>query len=106
MCIFYFSSNLPEVVQFLFEHGTNPNPIYPDGNTAIHYAAKQSASPEVLEVMLSNGAQVDSVNDEGHTPLMVACQSCNKIAACILINNGANVRQKNMHGMLSLQMLF
>ncbi|XP_059170627.1 uncharacterized protein LOC131952123 [Physella acuta] len=95
-------SNLPEVVQYLFDHGANPNPIYPDGNTAIHFAAKQSGSPEVLEVMLSNGAQVDSVNDEGYTPLMLACQTCSKVAACILINNGANVRQKNMHGQTAL----
>ncbi|KAK7491465.1 hypothetical protein BaRGS_00017294 [Batillaria attramentaria] len=88
-----------EAVKFLMENGADPNPMYPGGNSALHYAASLSGPTDVLEMLLSFGADVDVLNNEGSTPLFFATQSNNQFAACVLITNGANVRQKNGHGL-------
>ena len=66
--------------------------------SALHYAASLSGPTDVLEMLLSFGADVDVLNNEASTPLFFATQSNNQFAACVLINQGANVRQKNGHG--------
>ncbi|XP_005093507.2 uncharacterized protein LOC101862335 [Aplysia californica] len=86
-------------VDFLLHNGADPNPIYPGGNSSLHYAASLSGSTDVLELLLSYEAEVDVLNNDGSSPLMFACQANNQYAACVLINNGANVRQKNIHGL-------
>ena len=68
-------------------------------SSALHYAASLSGPTDVLEMLLSFGADVDVLNNEASTPLFFSTQSNNHLAACVLINQGANVRQKNGHGM-------
>ncbi|XP_076450581.1 uncharacterized protein LOC143286742 [Babylonia areolata] len=92
-------SERAEAVRFLMENGADPNPIYPGGNSALHYAASLSGPTDVLEMLLSFGSDVDVLNSEGSTPLFFATQSNNQFAACVLINQGANVRQKNGQGL-------
>lgn len=65
---------------------------------ALHYAAGLSGPSDVLEILVAYRAEIDVVNDEGCTPLFFATQSNNKFAACVLIGQGANVRQKNAQG--------
>lgn len=67
---------------------------------ALHYAAGLSGPSDVLEILVAHGAEIDVVNNEGCTPLFFATQSNNKFAACVLISQGANVRQKNTQGWL------
>ena len=67
---------------------------------AVHYAAALSGSTDVLEILLSYGSELDAINGEGTSPLFFATQSNNQFAACILIEKGANVRQKDMKGLL------
>lgn len=88
-----------EAVRFLMESGADPNPLYPAGNSALHYAASLSGPTDVLEMLLSFGADVDVMNSEASTPLFCATQSNNQFAACILISQGANVRHKNGQGL-------
>ncbi|KAH3877689.1 uncharacterized protein LOC127872130 isoform X2 [Dreissena polymorpha] len=88
-----------EVLKFLLDHGAEPSPKYPGGNTALHYAAGLSGPSDVLELLVSYGAEIDIVNEDGCTPLFFATQSNNKFAACVLISQGANVRQKNSLGL-------
>ncbi|KAK7098620.1 uncharacterized protein [Littorina saxatilis] len=92
-------SERAEAVKFLMENGADPNPLYPGGNSALHYAASLSGPTDVLEMLLSFGSDVDVLNSEGSTPLFFSTQSNNQFAACVLINQGANVRQKNGHGL-------
>ena len=35
---------------------------------------------------------------DGSTPLFIACQANNKFASSVLIDRGADVRAKNIHG--------
>ena len=67
-------------------------------DSAMHYASGMSGSADVLETLINYGADLDPQNDEGNTPVFFAAKSNNQFAACALIEQGANVRQKNMHG--------
>ena len=87
-----------ECVRFLLNQGADPNPLYPGGNSSLHYAASLSGPTDILELLLIHGADVDILNSEGSSPLMFACQANNQFAASVLIAEGANVRQKNVHG--------
>ena len=58
-----------------------------------------AGSTDVLEVLISYGADLDSPNEEHATPLFFACQCNNQYAAHILLTHGANVRAKNLQGM-------
>ncbi|KAL4225169.1 hypothetical protein ACF0H5_015861 [Mactra antiquata] len=88
-----------EAIKFLLDNGAEPNPKYPGNNSALHYAAGLSGPSDVLELLVAYKADIDILNEEGCTPLFFAAQSNNKYAACILIEQGANVRQKNAQGL-------
>ena len=57
-----------------------------------------SGNTDVLDILLEYGADVDAVNEDGATSLFYSCQSNNQFAASVLIENGANVRIKNLQG--------
>lgn len=71
------------------------NPDYKDprdehGNTALHIAAKMN-SPEIAEVLLGHGADIDILNDIYWTPLMVACQAGHDEFVQFLISQHASL---------------
>ncbi|CAG2255852.1 unnamed protein product [Mytilus edulis] len=88
-----------DAVQFLLDNDAEVNPRYPGGNCALHYSAGLDGTSEILELFLSYGADVDPINEEGRTPLFYATQANNQFAACVLLEQGANVRQKDVHGL-------
>lgn len=57
-----------------------------------------SGGTEILELLLSYGAEIDTPNNEGSTPLFFATKSNNQLAACILLAHGANMKFKNGNG--------
>ncbi|CAL1541164.1 unnamed protein product [Lymnaea stagnalis] len=91
-------SSRVDTIKFLLQNGADANPVYEDGNSTLHQATMLSGPTDVLEVLLAFGAQVDHLNNEGSSPLMMACKASNPLAARLLINNGANMRQKNIYG--------
>ncbi|MBI5252377.1 MAG: ankyrin repeat domain-containing protein [Desulfomonile tiedjei] len=64
------------------------------GATALHWASL-GGQPEVVRLLLANGADPKAVDDEGHSALHVACAIHNPEVAKLLIDNGANVNQKD-----------
>ncbi|XP_013397902.1 uncharacterized protein LOC106164510 [Lingula anatina] len=88
-----------EAIKFLLDHGASANPVYPGGNTALHYAASMSHSTEILELLMGYGAEVDAPNEDQATPLFFSTQCNNQSAASVLIENGANYRWKNAQGL-------
>lgn len=60
-----------------------------NGNTALHYCAARKEnlhiSHVIAEMLLEAGAEVNAVNDYGHTPLMLLVQNTPKACAPLLL---------------------
>ena len=78
----------PDAVMTLLSNGADPRIAGPDGNTALHHAAR-CAEPIVAALLLDASADVDAVNREGMTALGVACMNANWNIADFLLDRGA-----------------
>ena len=67
----------PEIVKVLLEHGTDPNEVVADdwqaqsGWTVMHLAASENLTDVVSELLKHPDCNVDKVNIDGSTPLMM-----------------------------------
>lgn len=81
----------------LLSKGADPNVKNVYGQTALHQAASQGV-PKIVELLLANKADVNSISSEGFTPLhAAACNGKNdtrKTVVEILLKSGANVNAK------------
>ncbi|CAN0527849.1 unnamed protein product, partial [Scytosiphon promiscuus] len=83
----------PEVVRALLKHGVDVNHVSPGGYTALHRAVKYGRADllaDVIDLLLSAGADADASTDEGSTPLHLASTrpDCGDMTA-ILLRYGA-----------------
>jgi ankyrin repeat protein len=91
------------VVKFLLDRGANPN-VHDKGQrwTPLHFAARDG-SAEIVSLLLSSGAEVDSIDIFGNTPLWRATFSALGVSSCldcaiILLKAGANPNAANNSG--------
>lgn len=79
---------------------TPDNPLYvdPDGNTPIHFAAKEETGT-MLELLLPHSNKFDEPNNEGCTPLMYARAGK---SVQMLLEKGANVNAQDRSGKTAL----
>jgi ankyrin repeat protein len=73
-----------EIVNYLNIRDSN-------GNTALHYASGLSRTFELAEILIQKGANVNAINNVGHTPLHSACSNGLIETAKILHSNGAEI---------------
>ncbi len=78
----------PEAVMTLLANGADPRVADADGNTPLHHAAR-STDPGVAALLRDAAADIDALNDEGFSPLGVACASGNWRLAKFLLERGA-----------------
>jgi Ankyrin repeats (3 copies) len=83
--------DVPNVVEWLINHGASIDARGPNDWTALHYACRQG-HVAAASVLLSHGADVNAVTacDGGWTPLMEACAGGRKAAAWLLLMHGAD----------------
>nr|XP_006813042.1 PREDICTED: ankyrin-3-like [Saccoglossus kowalevskii] len=93
--------NRVDVMKFLLDNGADMSQRYAGGNTALHYASGMTGPTDILELLIAYGANVDAVNDDSASALFFSMQCNNMYAASVLIDNGANVRHKNIQGLSS-----
>jgi ankyrin repeat protein len=80
-----------ECAEYLLQHGADPNAIYFLGSE-LHLAASQPCSVPYVELLLKHGANIESRDRSGLTPLMrVAKQPNGYEAVKLLLRYGAQV---------------
>jgi len=80
----------PEAVMTLLANGADPRATDAEGNTPLHHAAR-SSDPGVAALLRDAAAEIDAINNDGHSPLAVACQAGNWRLAKFLLERGAKV---------------
>ncbi len=78
----------PEAVMTLLANGADSRAADSEGNTPLHHAAR-SSDPGVAALLRDAAAEVDALNQEGWSPLAVACQVGNWRLARFLLERGA-----------------
>ena len=87
-----------EVIKLLLARKANPAVKDEDGNTVIHYAARQR-NVDVLKLMLTLGVPADARNKDGMTPLAMAAGDGHEPQhVAVLIAAGADVNSKDNYG--------
>jgi hypothetical protein len=68
-----------------------------DGRRAIHFASKSPHGDEMINLLMSKGADGDAEDGLGHTALYYACEGLHYEAAKCLLENGAHVKPRGHH---------
>ena len=82
----------------LVNAGADPNIADSWGNTGLHLAVQGGSSKHVLEEIIAHGADVNAVNNEGATALMLACETWQKEFVNVLLRAGADTSICDVHG--------
>jgi len=79
-----------------------------DGSTLFYYTplheATNNRKQEIIEVLLKNGANVDSTTNSGYTPLHIAASIGDLKCIGVLLKYNANVKLKNDFGQTPCQL--
>jgi len=78
----------PDAVTTLLANGADPRVADGDGNTPLHHAAR-SSDPGVVALLRDAAAEIDAINQDGLSPLGVACVAGNWRLAKFLLERGA-----------------
>ena len=79
-----------DALDVLLNAGADPNIIDANGDTSLHYAARNYCTDEVLQAIISHGVDVNATNKNNVTALMIACEIGNKDAIDVLLNAGGD----------------
>ncbi|KAL9961098.1 hypothetical protein ACROYT_G029980 [Oculina patagonica] len=90
-----------QAVEYLLEKGANPSLEDNDGWNLLHWAS-QGGNPVIIELMLSHVPSIDSINNKGVTPLMLAANNDKLQAVEYLLAKGADPSLEDNIGWNSL----
>ena len=79
-----------------------------DTGYPLHLACKAGMTPKakkIILILIRSGADVNTADKRGQTPLMAACQERNIDAVQILLEHGANVNSRSPKGNTALHYL-
>lgn len=101
---YFWAKATPETVQQVIDKGYNVNDKAEFlGFSPIIIASWRNTNPEVITLLLKNGANIDDRDEEGRTPLIWACLlNFNPEVITILLKNGADVKAKDVNGQTAL----
>jgi ankyrin repeat protein len=85
-------TNAAAVTLSLLKHGARPDALAPGGRSPLQLAAEYDY-PATAEVLLRYHANLELLDNEGHTPLEIAARGSHQTAN-VLLDHGANARAK------------
>lgn len=89
-----------DTVSGLLEQGTDPNLVY-NTNTALTYAARDGFT-EIARLLVDHGADVNWVDGEGVTPLILASFKNHRELVQLLLDQGADVTVRDQWNQTAL----
>lgn len=89
-----------DTVQALLQGGTDPNLTY-HSNTALTYAARDGFT-DIARLLVEEGAEVNWIDSEGVTPLILAAFKGHVEIAELLLDQGADRTVKDQWGRTAL----
>jgi ankyrin repeat protein len=91
------------IVDYLLEHGADPNKQDHHKFTALHFAA-QNGSAAMVNSLIKAGAKVNAVDEYGNTPIMRCKANAPFDVFQSLLENGADPFQKNYYDVSAYDM--
>ncbi|MBQ8436845.1 MAG: ankyrin repeat domain-containing protein [Alphaproteobacteria bacterium] len=89
-----------EAIKTSLENGADVNkPYNTNGYTPFMFACREFYEPEVIELFLSHGGDVNSRNISGETPFMISAKKrSNPATLNFLLSAGSNINAQDNHG--------
>ncbi|MEQ1763572.1 MAG: ankyrin repeat domain-containing protein [Pyrinomonadaceae bacterium] len=87
-----------EMVQLLISYGSKLKLVDKEKNNALHHLAENGVEPEIIRYLISSGIDINAVNKEGRTPLMLAAANSQNEIVTALLENGANASSTTRDG--------
>ena len=91
-----------DFVKILLDKGANPNLADENGDSSLHAAIYGCCSPETIQEIIDHDAQVNAVNKDGASPLLLACSSAQKESVKLLLKAKADPNIAYVDGDTSL----
>jgi TonB family protein len=98
------SSNYIERATRLLKHGANVNARAKDSGDTPLYLAARNGLADLVDLLLSRGADVNVANRAGETPLFGAVLSKNRSIVNAIVLKGANVKAQRTDGVSPLML--
>ena len=98
--------NNTDAVNVLLTSKAEPNIADIWGNTLLHNAVHQNINKETIQAIIDHGADVNSVNTDGATAVLLACKAGQKETVRLLLTAGADTSIVNNGGDTCLHKLF
>ena len=99
-----FLANVERVNAMLRDSPELVQERYARGDTALHHAARNGDS-EIVEQLVSNGADVNGITDNGHLPLYCAAGHGHVETTRYLVENGADLQARLADGKTVIEWL-
>ena len=79
-----------DALKVLLANGADPNIPDKDHDTVLHNAIRKNYNKETLQMIIKHGANLNAINAESQTPLMLTCMDDQTDAMKLLLDCGAN----------------
>ena len=89
-------------VKVLLDAGADPNIADKYGDSCLHAAINGQCNTETMQKMVDQGADVNVINKDGATPLLLACSIAQAESVALLLSLGADPNMADADGETSI----